>query len=378
MLPLKGIRVADITRLLPGGFCTYLLSSYGAEVVKVEEPGIGDYVRSVPPMMDGVSLVHTMVNRGKRSIGVDLKKEAGKEVLRKLIGRSDVFIEGFRPGAVERLGFSFEEVKRLNKKIVYCSISSFGHASRLSSMPAHDLNFEAMSGLIGSAGRPRVPLVQLGDYVSAMYATIGILAALRDDDRAAVYIDVPIVQSLMSLLMLPASSYFTTDKPPARGQSMVFGSEPYYSVYETSDGKYLAVAAIEPHLWKNLMRAMGLTRLSHLRDGTGRDRRTLRKAMQDAFASRTRRAWAPALMGKDTAVTPVLDIHEALEAGWARETGTVGSIHGRRVLNQPLRLSSRPDGRPAPSLGEHTTAVLRELGYGVRQVEKLVRAGAVA
>jgi crotonobetainyl-CoA:carnitine CoA-transferase CaiB-like acyl-CoA transferase len=378
VLPLKGIRVADITRLLPGGFCTYLLSSYGAEVVKVEEPGLGDYVRNVPPMMDGVSLVHTMINRGKRSIGIDLKDESGKDVLRRLIERSDVFIEGFRPGAVDRLGFSFDQVKRINKRVVYCSISSFGHGSPLSSMPAHDLNFEAMSGLIGSDGRPQVPFVQLGDYVSGMYAAIGILAALRNEKRTAVHIDVPIVQSLMSLLVLPASSYFTTKRPPARGQGLVFGSEPYYSVYRASDGRYLAVAAIEPHLWKNLMRVLGLSRIAGLRDGTERDRRVLRKEMQRAFSSRTQEAWSSALMGKDTAVTPVLDIDEALEASWAKESGTVGTVTGRPVLNQPLRFSSRPDERAAPSLGEHTDSILRELGYGVRQVKKMRLSGAVA
>ena len=145
VLPLKGTRVVDITRLLPGGFCSHLLSEYGAEVIKVEEPGLGDYIRNVPPRVDGVSLVHTMINRGKLSVGIDLKKTAGKEVLRRLIRASDVFLEGFRPGVADRLGFSYESVKALNRRIVYCSISSFGRLSRLSSMPAHDLNLEAMS-----------------------------------------------------------------------------------------------------------------------------------------------------------------------------------------------------------------------------------------
>lgn len=220
MMPLKGIRVLDITRLLPGGFCTYLLSSYGAEVVKVEEPGLGDYMRELPPLVDGTSLVHTMINRGKLSVGIDLKKEDGKDVLRRLVRRSDVFVEGFRPGAAERLGFSFEEVKKLNPRIVYCSISSFGHGSPMSSMPAHDLNIEAMSGVMGSVRRPEVPYVQLGDYVSGMYAALGIMASLqRGHGRRAKYVDVPMVQSIMSMLMLPASSYFATGRPPARGRA---------------------------------------------------------------------------------------------------------------------------------------------------------------
>ena len=378
MLPLGRIRVVDITRLLPGGFCSYLLSTYGAEVVKVEEPGLGDYVRNTPPLLEGVSLVHTMINRGKRSIGVDLKKKSGKEILRRLIAQSDVFLEGFRPGVVSRLGFSFEEVKRVNPRVVYCSISSFGQGSSLSQMPAHDLNFEAMGGLLGSAGRPQVPFVQFGDYVSAMYATVGILAALLKKPRSATFVDVPIVQSLMSFLMLPASSYFATEEPPARGQSLVFGSEPYYAIYKTSDGRYLAVAAIEAHFWKNLMREMGLSNLAKLRDGTKSERTGLRSEMKRVFGSRTQKEWSTVLMKRDTCVTPILDIHEALDSSWAKEAGLLGSIGDRPVLNQPLRFSKKIRLQDAPSLGEHTKDILLELGYSTREVRGFLKSRAVA
>ena len=378
MAPLKGIRVLDITRLLPGDFCTYLLSEYGAKVVKVEQPGLGDYIRSVPPLVDGVSLVHGMINRGKLSVGIDLKKKEGKEVLRKLIRRSDVFLEGFRPGAVDRLGFSFEDVKRLNPKIVYCSISSFGHRSPLSSMPAHDLNVEAMSGLLGSVPRPQIPFVQLGDYMAAMYAALGIVVSLARRTREATYVDVPMVQSLMSLLVLPASSYFATTLPPARGQSLVYGSEPYYAIYRTADGRHIAVAAIEPRFWTNLMQAIGLAHLAGLRNGSVRDRLKLGREMKRAFASKTQEAWSSILMGRDTCATPILDIHEALDSEWAKETGAVGRAGGRPVLNQPLRLSSGGKAGRAPSLGEDTRRVLGELGYSPGEIGRLRRLGAVA
>ncbi len=378
MAPLDGVRVLDITRLLPGDFCTYLLSEYGARVVKVEQPGLGDYIRSVPPLVDGVSLVHGMINRGKLSVGIDLKKEEGKEVLRKLIRRSDVFLEGFRPGAVDRLGFSFENVKRLNPRIVYCSISSFGHASKMSSMPAHDLNVEAMSGLLGSVDKPVMPFVQLGDYVAAMYAALGIVAALVKRTREAAYVDVPMVQSLMSLLMLPASSYFATELPPERGQSLVFGSEPYYALYRTADDRYMAVAAIEPRFWTNLMEAIGLPHLAGLRSGSTRDRRRLGREMSKVFASRTQKSWSSLLMGRDTCATPVLDIHEALDAAWAKETGAVGQVGGRPVLNQPLGLSNRETRAKAPSLGQHTGRVLHALGYTSEEIRRLRREAAVA
>jgi len=371
MAPLKGIRVLDITRLLPGDFCSFLLSEYGADVTKVEEPGLGDYIRSVPPLVDGVSLVHNMINRNKRSVGIDLKKEDGKRVLRKLVGAADVFLEGFRPGVVERLGFSFDEVKDLNPRIVYCSISSFGHKSPMSSMPAHDLNLEAMSGFLGSVPRPEVPFVQIGDYVGGMYAALGILSALRGRRREATYIDVPIVQSLMSLLVLPASSYFATSEPPERGQNLVLGSEPYYDIYPTSDGKYLAVAAIEDHFWHNLMRIMDLSHLADSRDGTRRERSRLRAAMRSRFASKTQEEWSALLMEADTCVTPILDIHHALDSAWAKETGVVGTVGGRPVVNQPIRFQSRRKDTDAPSLGQHTDAILGDLGYTKSEIRRL-------
>lgn len=376
MLPLSGVRVVDISRLLPGGFCTHLLSAYGAEVIKVEEPGLGDYIREVPPILDGVSLVHTMINRDKLSVALDLKRGPGREVLRALVKRSDVFVEGFRPGVADSLGFSFEEVRKLNRRIVYCSISSFGKSSPLSSMPTHDLNLEGMAGLLGSGQKPEVPFVQFADYVAGMYAAVGILAALGRGSEEAVLVDVPMVQSLMSLLMLPASSYFATGVPPTRGQSLVFGSEPCYRLYRTADDRYLAVAAIEPHLWKNLMGAIGLPHLARLRDGTRRERSRLGREMSRVFASRTQAAWSSLLMGRDTAVTPILDIDEALDSKWARETGVVGSVGGRPVVNQPLRALSRTEEEDAPSLGRDTERVLESLGYTRKRIEGLIKSGA--
>jgi crotonobetainyl-CoA:carnitine CoA-transferase CaiB-like acyl-CoA transferase len=375
---LSGIKVLDVTRLLPGGFCSYLLSEYGARVIKVEEPGKGDYMRRTPPTQEGVSLVHTMVNRNKRSIAINLKKDEGKEVLRCLIKRSDVFLEGFRPGATDRLGFSFASVRKLNPRIVYCSISAFGRSSSLSAMPGHDINFEAMSGLLGSVDTPRIPFVQLGDYAGAFYATVGILAALCNKRRRATYIDVPIVQSLMSLLVLPASSFFATQKPPSLAGSLLFGSEPHYNLYRTSDGRYLAVAAIEPQFWKNLLGALGLSKLERAREGTKEQRAALKRRMQGVFATKTRDEWSTLLMDKDTCVTPVLDIHEALVSTWAKSSGSVGRIGRRSVLNQPVRFAGKAPDRDAPSIGEHTKEILQELGYDAAAVARLYGAAAVS
>jgi len=245
-------------------------------------------------------------------------------------------------------------------------------------MPGHDLNFEAMSGLLGSVDAPRIPFVQLGDYAAAFYATVGILAALSNRRRRATCIDVPIVQSLMSLMVLPASSFFATGQPPSLAGSLLFGSEPYYNLYRTSDGRYIAVAAIEPQFWRNLLGALGLSEFERARDGTREQRLALRRRMQRVFASKTRDEWSSLLMDRDTCASPVLDIHEALESTWARSSGTVGKIGKRDVLNQPVRFAGKTRDRDAPSIGEHTDEILRELGYGAAAVARLFGASAVS
>lgn len=378
---LDWVKVVDATRLLPGGFCTMLLSDMGAEVFKVEQPGLGDYMRATPPTKAGKSPVHETANRNKLSIGIDLKNESGKEVLRRLVRRADIFIEGFRPGAMRRLGFSFAEVRRVNPKIIYCSISAFGQRSRHSSMPGHDINFQAMGGSLGYSKNPAVPLVQLGDMVSGMYAATAILAALARR-KGAVYIDVPIVQSLESSMVIPASSYVATGKAPGEGDSLVFGSEPYYNIFETSDGKHMAVAAIEDRFWHNLVKELGIPEIEEKRFGTRAERAEVTRMLRAAFATKTRDEWADLLMWKETCATPVLTVAEALEGDWSRAARMLTKARGDgTVLNNPLRTSvpmrSRPL-TPAPSLGEHTDRVMKSLGYTRAEVSRLRESGAIA
>jgi crotonobetainyl-CoA:carnitine CoA-transferase CaiB-like acyl-CoA transferase len=378
---LDGVKVVDVTRLLPGGFCTMLLSDMGAEVFKVEQPGLGDYMRATPPTKEGRSPVHETTNRNKLSIGIDLKKEGGKAVLRKLVRQADVFIEGFRPGAMRRLGFSFADVRRLNSKIIYCSISAFGQRSRHSSMPGHDINFQSMGGSLGYSKRPAVPLVQLGDMVSGMYAALAILAALARR-RSAVFIDVPIVQSLESWMVIPASSYVATGRSPTEGDSLVFGSDPYYNIFETSDHKHMAVAAIEERFWHNLVTELGIPEIEEKRFGTRAERAEVSRKLKRVFATKTRDDWADLLMWKETCATPVLTVAEALQGDWSKAVSMLTKARGDgTVLNNPLRASVPMRSQPytaAPALGEHTDRVMKSLGYTKEEVSKLRRSGAIS
>ena len=377
---LDGIRVVDATRLLPGGFCTMLLSDMGAEVVKVEQPGLGDYMRATPPTRNGTSPVHTTVNRNKLSIGIDLKAKEGKEVMRRLLRQADVFVEGFRPGAMSRLGFSFGSVRKVNPRIVYCSISAYGQENSFSSMPGHDINFQAMAGTLGYSPGAEVPLLQLGDMTSGMYAAVGILGALVGR-RRAVHIDVPIVASLLSWMVLPASAYLATGHPPKEGHSLVFGSTPYYNLYKTSDGRYMAVAAIEENFWRNLVAALGVPELGHKRFGTSKERREVSAALTRIFATKTQDEWSRLLMHRDTCTTPVLTVEESLTSEWAKSLSMLVEVSGDgAVLNGPLKSKPPMRGRAftrAPSLGEDTPRIMKSLGYSRKNVADLKAKGAV-
>ncbi len=371
---LDGVKVVDTTRLLPGGYATMLLSDMGAEVVKVEQPKLGDYMRATPPTKNGRSPVHETANRNKLSIGIDLKTPEGKEILVGLIRRSDVFVEGFRPGVMRKLGFAFSEVSRINPKIVYCSISAVGQRSGLSSRPGQDINFQSMAGVLDYPHRAEVPYLQLGDMVSGMFAALAILGALANR-RSAVYVDIPIVQSLVSWMVIPVSAYLATGESPVEGHSLVFGSTPFYNLYKTSDSRYMAVAAIEPQFWHNLLVELGIPELEQKRFGSPRERKEVTAALKRVFATKTRDRWASLLMSRDTCATPVLSIEEAVTSDWARAAGLLASVKGDGVvLNGPVQ--SRPEmrSRPftkAPALGEHTVEIMRSLGYSRTQISLL-------
>jgi len=377
---LEGVRVLDVTRLLPGGFCSMVLADLGAEVVKVEQPGLGDYMRFTPPTVGGLSPVHAAVNRNKLSIGLNLKSKEGKRIVHQLLRVTDVFLEGFRPGAIERLGLSFEMVKRVNPHIIYCSISAFGHANPMSSMPGHDLNFQAMSGALGYHRKPSVPYIQLGDICAGMYAAIGVLGALSRKTRSAVYVDVPIVQALTSWLVIPVSAFVATGASPKAGQSLVFGSEPYYNLYRTADDKYVAVAAIEEQFWQNLLRELGLTELAGLRSGKISERRMVARRLAQTFASKSRDEWGERLMGRDTCVTPVLSLEDILKPA-PRSAGRVPSWASLtlRALSTPLKIrpTARRSLRRAPSLGEQTHRILAGLGYTSKEMRLLRLKGVI-
>jgi crotonobetainyl-CoA:carnitine CoA-transferase CaiB-like acyl-CoA transferase len=383
---LDGIRILDLSRLLPGGFGTGLLADLGAEVVKIEQPGIGDYMRWMEPRIGDESAASWVVDRGKRSIGVDLKTTRGVEVLRRLSRTADAFVESFRPGVVDRLGVGYDALRAENPRLVYCSISGYGQDGPLRRAAGHDLNYVGRAGILSITGArdglPAIPGVQVGDLGGALLALVGLLAALVRAGRTGEgeYVDVSMTDGAFALLSVHLGDYFATGIVPERERMLLNGGYPGYNVYACADGKHLAVGALEPQFFEALCQVVGRPDLvsTHLDPAAVPTWRTL-------FLSRSRDEWLASFEGTDACVGPVNDFAEAaadvqlLQRGMVVESEhpTAGPM---RQVGPPIKLREHPAaiGGPAPQLGEGTRAFLREAGYPEPEIDDLLEQGIVS
>jgi crotonobetainyl-CoA:carnitine CoA-transferase CaiB-like acyl-CoA transferase len=380
---LEGVRVLDLTRYVPGPYCTQLLGDLGAEVVKVEQPPLGDPTRVLPPLRQDSSAAHAALNRNKRSIAVDLRREQGALLVRRLAARSDVFVEGFRPGTLARRGLGAETLCAENAGLVYCSLSGYGQGGPLAPRAGHDVNYAALGGLLAGisdeAGRPVLPLAQVADMTGALAATIGILAALIGRERTGrgQVVDVSLLAGVLGLMTLPATRLLAG----ATEVDELAGTRPCYRAYRCADGRYVAVGALEPKFWEALCRALGRPELVGRQWDRGERRRQVADALEAVFATRERDAWTAELAGRDVCVEPVLDLAEALARPQAEASLLPEGEHVPfRTPAPPLGLSAtppRPRRRP-PALGEHTDEVLAEAGYAPPEIERLRRDEVVA
>jgi len=387
-LPLDGVRVLDLSRLLPGGYCSLLLSDYGADVLKVEDTGLGDYIRWAPPRYDGVepsaaSALFLALNRGKRSIRLDLKVRQGRDVLLRLVREHDVLLESFRPGVLHRLGVGYERLREENPRLVYCAITGYGQDGPDRERPGHDLNYLARGGLLGlsgAAGGPPVPAAgQIADIGGgALMAAFGILAALHERDRSGEgqLVDVSMTRGAQSWLALVAARHFADRAVPRRGELELAGGLPCYRPYACADG-WVTLGALEPKFWLALCAGLDRDDLVERQMDPA-----VATELEAVFAARTRAEWAAFDDEHGCCLEPVLDLDEAL----ARSPEAVveleqpGAAAPVRLLGPPIGLSrTPPDGtRPGPPLGADTDAVLAALGYDGDAIAVLKAAGAVA
>ena len=379
MKPLEGVRILDLSRLLPGPYCTRLLGDMGAEVIKVEEPGRGDYIRSLPPYVNGVSVVFETLNRGKKSITLNLEARQAKEILNRLVTRADVFLEGFRPGTTKKLGCDFLSLRKSNPRIVYCSLTGYGQTGPYKDLPGHDLNVAALSGFLSLNGS-RQPGVQVGDLAGGMLAALTITTALfaRQRTKRAQYIDASIIDALLSWLDVPLALRMG-DYP-----RMLAGDSPFYRLYRSRDAKLLALGAIETKFWEGVCRL--LKRPDLIPDQYSPDpRRTeVIEAIQSAFDTKTADEWFRIMAEHDLPCTPILSLEEAIKGPQAKSRKMILKKNTRsstkmRYVGNPSKISGR--GRVnlshSPRLGEHSVEILKEVGYSTATIQHFSEAGVI-
>jgi alpha-methylacyl-CoA racemase len=377
--PLDGFLILDLTRLLPGAYCMLLLADLGADVVKVEQPGQGDPLRDAPPLVDGVGAAHLALDRGKRSMTLDLKSPDGPEVLRRLAEGTHAVVESFRPGVADRLGVGYEALSERNPRLVYCALTGYGQDGPYRDRPGHDVNYVALAGLLEATGTPSgppaIPAAQMADLAGGMGAAVGILACLLEAGRTGRgrLVDLAMLDAAASWAALPWSSYLAAGTPPARGDWFLTGGLACYRVYRAGDDRYLALGALEPKFWRVLVDALGVPELAPAQLDPDRQQEMVAR-LEGIFLTRPRDAWVKALEGLEACVVPVNDVTEALVDPQLTHRGMVAEAGGRVVGPGPLvKVSGRVPGPlpPAPTLGEHTVEVLAGAGFTVEEVADL-------
>jgi alpha-methylacyl-CoA racemase len=404
-LPLQGIRVLDLSRLLPGGFCSLLLADFGADVLKVEDMGMGDYIRWSPPYYEGAhesarSALFLSLNRNKRSIRLDLKNEQGREALLRLVREYDVVLESFRPGVLDRLGVGYERMREENPGLVYCAISGYGQDGPKRDASGHDMNYLGLIGLLGLTGEHGGAPVQAAGQIAdlgggALMAAFGILAALRERDGAGPgsdspgsgegqLVDVSMADGALSWLAMVAASYFAEDTVPHRGELPLAGSLICYRPYECADG-WVTLGALEPKFWQGFCR--GVEREDLIAAQFERPGSAAHEQVKEIFKARTREEWEAFARKNDCCLEPVLELDEALSSELVAARNMVveldqpGAQRPVRQLGVPVKLTRTPGDHarlPGPALGEHTEEVLLAAGYSPAEVAELLDSGAVA
>lgn len=383
--PLAGLRILDLTRLLPGGYCTLLLSDLGADVVKVEEPGRGDYIRWSPPLVDGVSAAHRALNRGKRSITLNLKAPDAPEVLARLAEGADVLVESFRPGVMERVGAGHETLAERNPRLVYCAITGYGQDGPYRDRVGHDINYMGYGGALWlggpSGGEPTLPGVQVGDLGGGgLMAAVGILAALQERERTGRgrFVDIAMLDGVVSWLSIHLGNHLA-EPGMFEGTRPLSGDLACYRVYRTKDGGHLTVGALEGQFWRALCETLGRPELVEDQFAPPGRQAEMAATVQSVFQTRSRDEWLEVFADVPACVGPVNDVDEATADPQVRHRGMIAEVDGVAVgPASPIKLdgSATVAATPAPGLGEHTDDVLAAAGISSDEVAAL-RAGGV-
>ena len=385
--PLQGLRVLDLTRLLPGPVCTLYLADLGADVVKVEDTGAGDYARNLGNRPGTVSAFYRAVNRNKRSIALNLKDKRGRDAFLTLAKRADVIVESFRPGVVAALGVDYDTIAASNPRIVYAAISGYGQSGPRAHLAGHDINYLGYAGVLDQTGvrdgPPALCNLQIADLLGgAAAAAVALLASLVGAQRTGRgrYVDVAMTDASLAHNIFALHALEQWGHVVPRGTDLLTGGVPCYGIYPTRDGRWLAVGALEEKFWQALCAAITRPDLAAGQFALGDDGVRVRSELERIFASATLAEWTERLATVDCCVTPIATLDEAMTDPQftAREMVSTRS-DGSREYAPPFKLSGNAFTvtRQAPAQGEHSAEILRDAGYGAAEIDALTAAGVV-
>jgi crotonobetainyl-CoA:carnitine CoA-transferase CaiB-like acyl-CoA transferase len=389
--PLRDVRVLDFTMLLPGPLCTMYLGDFGADVVKVEHPIAIDNTRKMGhyfPQNKNINTYYYLLNRNKKSIAINYKRKEGVEILKKLLPKFDIIVEGFRPGMMEEIGLGYEEVKKINPKIIYCSISGFGKDSPYKDFAGHDANYLALSGILDLIGdeKPILPAVQIADILGGtMSALTGILTALyyREKTGEGQYIDISITDSVMQVATLSIGDFIAEQKPPTRNKTYLSGLIPNYQIYECRNNRYVVLAALEGQFFQVFLKQIQREDLLKLTiEGKYEE---VKQELANYFKSKTFEDLEPIFKNPNACLFPILSLKETFENPHFLERGTIIQIHDQelgiiKIPGSPFKFSNTPISYrlPPPKLGEHTEDFLKALNYSENELLELEKKRIIA
>lgn len=385
-MKLEGIRVLDLSLFLPGPLLTQTMADHGADVIKLEPRGAGEPNREIGQKRDGVSVYFANTHRGKRSVQLNLKNEQGKALALKLAASADVVIEAFRPGVIDRLGMSYEDIRQVNPGVVYASLSAFGQTGPYVKKPAHDLATEAYAGVIsanlGFDGKPAIPALPAADMLAATMGLSAVLMALlrRKETGEGDYIDLAMMDSLIACLPNSMGSVFADKQPPTIRDERIWGGYAMYNIYETADEKYIVLGASEIHFAQSVLRKFGREDLIALCEPPpGTRQEPVREFFRQQFLSQSQAYWVAWFEDVDAAFAPVNDLRQGMDDPQVRfREMIIEDDSGHEHIGIPIKFLNEP-GRvnfAAPALGAHNEEVAASLGYSDEEILQLKAAGA--
>lgn len=376
--PLSGIRILDLSRLLPGPYLTQLLADLGAEVIKVETPLAGDHARLAPPEM-GLGNMYETINQGKKSLALNYRNPRGRELFLQLAANADVVLEGFRPTIADKYGIGYDDVCAVKPDIVYCSLSGYGQAGPYQQRAGHDFNYLSVGGAFSLNGRPGEKPIPYGlpvaDLSGGMLAAIAILGALVGRGRSSqgMYLDMALLDGVISWVTPLALSAYFSGLDVRAGTHPLLGGRAFFNIYETSDGKYLTLAAIEPHFWGDFCKTIGRTDMIERQFEPA-----LSAELEAIFLQKTRAEWLALFADNDACVEPVNSVEEMLADPQVQARGYVRMEGGKPVgMHSPFGFA-RVERSPAPALGADTRVLLAEIGVSDEEIRALAERRIIA